>query len=130
MKILCFIALFGAFNLSRLDSSDFYERLNNAENAVLLDVRDIDEFCNSRIPGAIWSGRRVVLDSLLKDLDKKAIFFIYCDLGGRSEEVARILKKSKIKNVIMLKEGFIKWQRDNFPIDDSPLSPEECNRLY
>ena len=128
MKLLCILALFGTFNLQRLDSSNFYEKLNNTENAILLDVRDIDEFCNSRIPNAIWSGRREVLNLLLKEIDNKSIFFIYCDLGERSEEVAKILKKAKIKNVIILEDGFMQWQRDNFPIDDSQLSTEECNR--
>ena len=122
MKFLCFLLLFGAFHLQRLDSSNFYEKLNNTENAVLLDVRDIDEYRNSRIPNAIWSGRRVVLDSLLNEIDNKSVFFIYCDLGERSEEVAKILRKAKIKNVIILEGGFFKWQRDNFPIDESFIS--------
>jgi len=128
MKLLCILALFGTFNLQRVDSFDFYEKLYNTENVVLLDVRDIDEFCNSRIPNAIWSGRREVLNSLLKEIDKKSVFFIYCDLGERSEEVARILRKAKIKNVIKLENGFMQWQRDNFPIDDSQFSIEDCNR--
>jgi len=128
MKLLCILALFGTFNLQRLDSSDFYEKLYNTENVVLLDVRDIDEFCNSRISNAIWSGRREALNSLLKEIDKKSVFFIYCDLGERSEEVARILRKAKIKNVIKLENGFMQWQRDNFPIDDSQFSTGECNK--
>jgi rhodanese-related sulfurtransferase len=118
MKIFILLLLITVFQLQRSAPSDFYEQLNNSENAVLLDVRVFEEYCESRIAGAIWAGQKVVLDSLLNQLDKDAHFFIYCEKGERTKEVANILKKEKIKHIVELDGGFIAWKYENFPIDD------------
>jgi len=121
--ILCvgLIILLSAFQLQKIGPAEFYNLLNNTENAVLLDVRVLEEYCEDRIPNAIWAGKKIVLDSLLKELDKKSTFFIYCEICGRTTDVAKILKKAKIKHVVILDGGIVAWKRENFPIDNEQV---------
>jgi rhodanese-related sulfurtransferase len=121
MKISILLILFSAIQVQKSIPSDFYEQMNNCENAILLDARVYAEYCESRISGAIWAGQKVVLDSLLKQLDKEATFFIYCEIGERTKEVVKILKKAKIKHIIELNGGFIAWKNDNFPISEEKI---------
>jgi len=121
MRLVFLVLLISSFQLQKTDPAEFYDLLNNCENAVLLDVRVFEEYCESRIPGAIWAGKKVVLDSLLIETDKNSTFFIYCDIGDRTKEVAKILKKEKVNQIVELEEGFIAWKRENFPIDDERI---------
>lgn len=127
MRYIIFLLILVTFQLQRTSSSEFYNLLNSSDNAVLLDVRVFEEYCESRIPGAIWAGQKIVLDSLLKELDKNSTFFIYCEVGERSKEVAKILKKEKINRIIELEEGFVAWVREDFPIDTERICNNDNN---
>lgn len=117
--------LLSAIHVQEVGTADFYTLLNSSDNIVLLDVRVFEEYCESRLPGAIWAGKKAVLDSLLNELDKTATFFIYCDIGDRTKAVSRILKKEKVKHIVELEEGFIAWKRENFPIDKERFCEDE-----
>jgi len=121
MKFIILVILFSSFQVQKTGPAEFFDLLNSCDNAVLLDVRVFEEYCESRIQGAIWAGQKVVLDSLLKELDKNSTFFIYCDIGDRTKDVAKILKNEKINHIVELEKGFIAWKRDNFPIDEERI---------
>jgi rhodanese-related sulfurtransferase len=66
------------------------EEWRNTENAVLLDVRERDEFCSGHIPGAI-NQPLSVMEKITVPKDKA--LFVYCLRGTRSKRAAGILKK-------------------------------------
>jgi len=118
MKTYLVLLFLVTSQIFKISSSEFYDMLNDCENSVLLDVRIYEDYCESRIPGAIWAGQKVILDSLLKQLDKNSTFFIYCEMGERTKDVVKILRKAKIKNIIELSGGFETWKKENFPVDE------------
>ena len=66
--------------------------------AILLDVRERDEYAQGRIPGS----RNLPLSELeagAEDLDKSAPYFIYCLSGARSSRAAAALRAMGFENV-------------------------------
>lgn len=65
------------------------EEWRNTSGAILLDVREEDEFQNGHIPGAL----NVPLSRIGEvRLDKSASIFAYCLRGTRSKRAAQELK--------------------------------------
>ena len=75
---------------NRNDINAAVEEWRNMEDAVLMDVREADEFRAGHIPGAInvpLSG----IDTISIPKDKQV--FVYCLRGTRSCQAARKMKK-------------------------------------
>ena len=62
----------------------------NASDAVLLDVREADEFRSGHIPGAV-NAPLSTIDQVTLPKDKP--LFVYCLRGTRSRQAAGILKR-------------------------------------
>ncbi|MFW6203085.1 MAG: rhodanese-like domain-containing protein [Marinilabilia sp.] len=107
-----------------LSCARFYERMNESEDAVILDTRICEDFKTGRIPGALYAGEKKVLLKLVSEMDQDRPLFIYCDYGDRSETVVDILKKEGFRNRFHLKEGFDEWREKGFPVDDHSM--EKC----
>ena len=79
------------------------EEYKKTEGALLIDVREINEYRNGHIPGAV----NVPLSSIQSDIiktapDKSVPLFVYCRSGARSGKAANVLKKmgyGKVKNI-------------------------------
>ena len=66
------------------------EEYQNTSKAILVDVREADEFHAGHIPGAV----NVPLSTIDRiTLPKDAPIFLYCLRGTRSKRAAGILKK-------------------------------------
>ena len=82
---------------------DFFQRNNINEGlktcrstpgAVLLDVREADEFREGRIPGSVnLSVMRIQANVQRLIPDKKTPVFLYCYSGARSGHALSIMKK-------------------------------------
>ena len=91
-------------------------RLTNHEDALLLDIRTINEhreghIINSKhIPTSELSGR-------LKELDKykKSHVIAYCRSGNRSIAACKILKANGFENIHNLGGGILAWENANLP---------------
>jgi rhodanese-related sulfurtransferase len=121
--IISFYIVFFLFQLSvcgqeDLSCADFYEVMSTNDNVVLFDVRNYEKYLEDRIPGAVYVGERNILKEKIKLMDKSQEILVYCNYGKRSEVVLKILKKDGFKNVCHLKDGFLKWKEQGFPIDD------------
>ncbi|MBN8412840.1 rhodanese-like domain-containing protein [Halomonas denitrificans] len=89
----------------------------NREDAVILDVRDKNDFKAGHIAGA----RNIPqsnLDNRLNELDKvkSSPIVVVCKHGQSSGAVAAKLKKAGFERVFKLKGGMTQWQTDNLPI--------------
>jgi rhodanese-related sulfurtransferase len=80
------------------NGKEFKAAYQNADNAVLLDVRTDDEFASGTIKGAknldIMSPR---FSSEIDKLDKRAEYFVFCRSGNRSAQACSIMVKRGLK---------------------------------
>lgn len=91
-------------------------RLMN-EEALLLDVRDDNEWATGRLPNARHI-RLAELSNRLSELEKykdKPIV-VYCRSGHRSARACALLKKSGFANPNNLVGGIMAWQQANLPV--------------
>ena len=66
------------------------EEYRATSGAILVDVREADEFASGHIPGAVNAPLSTITSTTLP---KTAPLFLYCLRGSRSKRAAGILKK-------------------------------------
>ena len=66
------------------------ETYRATSGAILVDVREADEFATGHIPGAVNAPLSTISNTTLP---KDAPLFLYCLRGSRSKRAAGILKK-------------------------------------
>lgn len=94
------------------------EKQQNNEDFILLDVREQDEWQESRIAGAGYLGKGVIerdIDENVDDVEKEIV--LYCGGGYRSALAADNLQKMGYRNVKSLKGGFRSWLEAGLPIE-------------
>jgi rhodanese-related sulfurtransferase len=85
--------------------------------AVIVDVRDKDEWDEEHIPDAIHMSRGTIeLDIEEKVADTNAMIICHCGGGGRSALAAESLQKMGYKNVRSMAAGFKAWKAAGLPI--------------
>lgn len=92
-------------------------RVMNQEGALVLDVREDNEFKGGRIGGA----RHIplgVLKQRVKEIDryKEAPVVVYCRSGARSAVAASQLVAAGFTNVTNLQGGIQSWQSAGLPV--------------
>lgn len=92
-------------------------RLINQENAVVLDVREDNEFLNGHIVNSIHIPLKFLSDRV-KEMDKHKSkpIIVSCRSGSRSASACSMLKKQGFENVYNLKGGVMAWQHANLPL--------------
>ncbi len=84
--------------------------------AVIVDVREKDEWDEEHIPGAIHMGRGTIeLDIEDKVPDTNAMIVCHCGGGGRSALAVESLQKMGYKNVRSMGGGFKAWKAAGLP---------------
>lgn len=89
------------------------------KKAVLVDVRDKDEWIRGHVDGALLLPLTELKDAdrlgtLLKDLPKDRVVYTHCVVGYRSRKAADILTKQGYE-VRALKPGYIELIQAGFP---------------
>jgi len=95
-----------------------------------LDIRELDEWQEGQIPGAIHIPRGN-LESRIETAipDKSAPLVVYCAAGNRSAFAAKTLAELGYTDVVSLKGGFTDWKRSGYAIaTPRMLSPEKRTR--
>ena len=112
--ILFFTIIQSDFDISPRDLNKI---LNNKQSFnVLLDVRTVEEFSDSKIPGSLNIDYYLEdFNSHLDSLDKNLNYYIYCKSGNRSTKTLILLKGKGFKNVFNLEGGIIAWKDSNYP---------------
>ncbi len=92
-----------------------YQRLDQEEGIVLIDVRTEEEYQEKHIPGSVL----LPLSELEKEIeevvqDKETVVFIYCRSGNRSAQGAKILSEMGYTEVYDL-GGIIDWPYETQP---------------
>ena len=101
--------------ITEISPSDAAEKSKSGE-AVIVDVREKDEWDEEHIPDAIHMSRGTIeLDIEEKVPDTDAIIICHCGGGGRSALAAESLQKMGYKNVHSMAGGFKAWKAAGLP---------------
>lgn len=101
-----------------LDIQGFQEQFANNPDAdyVLIDVREVDEFEQGHIPGAI----NIPLNSVpghLSDITTEKPVVLVCARGGRSAMAADFLAGNGYENLFNLEGGTLAWMMRGLPME-------------
>src|SRR6266542_5012894 len=88
------------------------------EGAVLVDVRERDEWEQGRIPGAVHVPRGN-LESRIEQAapDRSRPVVLYCAAGNRSAFAAKTLAELGYERPVSLAGGYTDWQRNGLPTE-------------
>jgi rhodanese-related sulfurtransferase len=102
-------------NITEISPEDAAAKLQNHE-AVIVDVREKDEWDEEHIPHAIHLSRGTIeLEIEDKVPDPNAVIITHCGGGGRSALAAESLQKMGYKNVRSMAGGLKAWKAVGLP---------------
>lgn len=104
--------------VEEVNPDELKEKLDSEDNFVLLDVREQDEWDDSRIAGANYLGKGIIerdIENEHPNIDEEII--LYCGRGFRSALAADNLQKMGYNNVKILAGGFGSWTEAGYPIE-------------
>ena len=100
--------------MADLTQSNWTEKLNEDENAVILDVRTQEEVEEGKIPNSlhidIHRGQGFIYE--VDALDKSKNYYVYCRSGGRSGQACSIMNQLGFENTYNLIGGISEWTGD------------------
>lgn len=100
------------------------------KGALLVDVREADEWAQGHAPGALHIPRgflEIRIEESAKDKNAKVV--LYCAGGTRSAFAARSLQELGYTDVVSLTGGFGRWKEAGLPVEvPKTLSSEQRQR--
>jgi molybdopterin/thiamine biosynthesis adenylyltransferase/rhodanese-related sulfurtransferase len=116
-------------NISEVSPEEAEPRL---DQATFLDVRELDEFEQGTIPGAVFIPRGHLesqVESRIPDHDSPVV--VYCAGGVRSAFATETLEALGYTDVVSMAGGFGRWKNEGRPwITPAVLDPEQRNRYH
>jgi phage shock protein E len=102
-------------NVTEISPEDAAKKFQEHE-AVIIDVREKDEYDEDHIPNALNLSRGTIeLDIEEHVPDRETIIVCHCGGGGRSALAAERLQKMGYKNVRSMAGGFKAWKAAGLP---------------
>jgi rhodanese-related sulfurtransferase len=87
------------------------------DGAVMIDIREQNEWDESRIPGAILKPMSVIND-WWQDLPREQKVILQCRTGSRSAQATHaLITQAGFDNVFNLTGGIIAWAQDGLDVD-------------
>ena len=96
--------------INMLESNEFYIKLYQSSNPLLLDVGEYKDYRKERIPGAVSAATHDELVSLTDTLDLERPIFIYCIYISRSITASSLINNLGFSNVYVLINGIAGWK--------------------
>ncbi|HEU0208711.1 MAG TPA: rhodanese-like domain-containing protein [Candidatus Udaeobacter sp.] len=104
-------------HITEISPEDAAAKLASGE-AIMVDVREQDEWNQERIPGANHLSRGTIEFDIEETVpDPNAMIICHCGGGGRSALVAENLQKMGYKNVRSMAGGFKAWKAAGLPTE-------------
>lgn len=98
--------------MADLTQHEWTKRLENDENAIILDVRTKEEVDEGKIPNSlhvdIYKGQDFIDE--IETLDKSKSYLVYCKSGGRSGQACGVMHQLGFENAYNLIGGFSEWR--------------------
>jgi molybdopterin/thiamine biosynthesis adenylyltransferase/rhodanese-related sulfurtransferase len=103
--------------ISEIDATRAREVVDD-KAAVIVDVREQDEWDEGHIPGAVHIPRGFLESRIERAApDASSQVLLYCSAGNRSAFAAKTLEDMGYEDVVSLAGGFTDWKRNGFPIE-------------
>jgi molybdopterin/thiamine biosynthesis adenylyltransferase/rhodanese-related sulfurtransferase len=100
-------------------------------DATFVDVRELDEWEQGMIPGAVHIPRGHLESQAESKLDRSRPVVIYCASGFRSVFAADTLQQLGFPDVASMSGGFGRWKNEGRPwVTPATLTPEQRNRYH
>src|SRR5690606_37163466 len=100
--------------MSNLTQEEWVEQLAQDSNALVLDVRTLEEVQGGIIQNAIhidfYQGHGFI--EKMQDLDKSKNYYVYCRSGNRSGQACNIMSQMGFENAFNLIGGMLEWEGD------------------
>ena len=115
---------------AEIDEISTVDAAARADAPLFLDVRELDEWDEGHIPGAVHVPRGN-LESRVEGLlpDRSRTIVVYCAVGARSAFAAKTLTELGYEDVASLAGGYTDWKRNGFPTQlPRTLSPDQRSR--
>lgn len=108
--------------IQTIDVDAFHAVVQNPSGALIVDVREPDEYAAGHVPGAISLPRGVLEFRIWKvlghpnaiDMNRKIV--LYCLTGGRCAMAARSLKDLGFTNAVSVSMHLREWQQKGYPL--------------
>jgi molybdopterin/thiamine biosynthesis adenylyltransferase/rhodanese-related sulfurtransferase len=116
-------------SITEIDTEEAQRRLGAA---TFLDVRELDEYEQGMIPGALFIPRgHLESQAESKLADKDAPIVVYCAGGTRSAFAAKTLQELGYRDVVSMAGGFGRWKDEGRAwITPAVLTPDQRNRYH
>lgn len=97
--------------MKNLSQKEWQDALAEDSNAVVIDVRTIEEVREGMIENAINLDimNTVNFISEVEKMDKSKNYYLYCAAGGRSGNACALMAEMGFENVFNLMGGFSCW---------------------
>ena len=100
-----------------LGAADLKARLDERLEILVLDVRTVADYADGHVPGAA----NVPVETLPQRVSELAAWrdrplAVICRTNRRSGEAARQLRELGFRNVLLVNDGMLAWQRAGFPV--------------
>ena len=103
-------------SIREISVAETLERITNG--AVLVDVREDNEFDTEHAAGSIHMGRGVIERDIVNNYpDKATELILYCGGGYRSALAAANIQKMSYTNVWSMAGGWTAWQESGAPVE-------------
>ena len=111
--------------INLLEPNEFYIKLHQSSNPLLLDVGEYKDYRKERIPGAVLATTYDELFSLTDTLDRERPVFIYCEYISRSITASKLVNNLGFSNVYVLINGIAGWKELGLETDKKRISKRE-----
>lgn len=97
------------------------ELASNANNVLILDARELNEYKISHLKASVFVGyENFDTKTVIKKVtNKNQPIVVYCSVGVRSEDIAEQLKKAGFTNIKNLYGGIFEWKNLDFDVYNS-----------
>jgi rhodanese-related sulfurtransferase len=104
--------------IKKVSAADVKAAIDKKEKAVLLDVRDPNEYSAGHLPGAINVSRGLLEFNIWDKIsDKNAKIYVYCKTAGRSAFATKTLNELGYKNAVLMDAQFEDWIKAGYPVE-------------
>ena len=102
--------------ITEISPTDAAAKAKSSSDAVIVDVRDKDEFDELHIPDAVHMSRGLLEYEIEEKFpDRNMTIICHCGGGGRSALAAESLQKMGYKNIRSMAGGFRAWKTAGLP---------------
>ena len=102
--------------IHRLKADEFY-KTSTETPGIFLDVRTLAEFNQAKLPNAVLMDiYKADFEQQIQTLPKDEAIYVYCTVGARSMQAARLLQKHGFEKIYNLEGGIMDWARYRYPI--------------